>query len=144
MSPYVRKGFIKFNYIAYVNFLWHLFAIRFWWMYHMIHNGLHFTDFVLLRLRSSTMNLSTVIQVSDLLILSNYLLCNYLHSANKCILDYLTKLWYHARIMQERELGEKIYFCIDTSFFLYSYTTLKGCHDSWMVSSIHLSLCRAN
>jgi hypothetical protein len=25
--------------------------------------------------------------------------------------------------MQERELGEKIYFCIDTCFFLYSYTT---------------------
>jgi hypothetical protein len=94
-------------------------------MYHMIHNGLYFTDFFLLWLRSSTMNLSVIIQVSDLLILSNYLLCNYLHSVNKCILDYLTKLWYHARIMQERELGEKVYFCIDTSFFLYSYTTWK-------------------
>jgi hypothetical protein len=125
-------------------FLCHLFAIRFWWMYHMIHNGLYFTDFVLLWLRSSTMNLSIIIQVSDLLILSNYLLCNYLYSVNKCILDYLIKLWYHAGIMQERELGEKIYFCIDASFFLYSYTTLKDCHDSWKVTSIHLSLCRAN
>jgi len=27
--------------------------------------------------------------------------------------------------MQERELEEKIYFCIDTSFFLYSYTSWK-------------------
>jgi hypothetical protein len=71
------------------------------------------------------MNLSINIQVSDLLILSNYLLCSYLHSLNKCIVDYLTKLWYHARIMQERDLGEKVYFCIDTSFFLYSYTTWK-------------------
>jgi hypothetical protein len=40
------------------------------------------------------MNLSIIIQVWHLLIFfDDDLLCNYLHYVNKCILDYLTKLY---------------------------------------------------
>jgi hypothetical protein len=51
-----------------------------------------FYRFVFTMIEIKYRELSIIIQVSDLLILSNYLLCNYLHSVNKCILDYLTKL----------------------------------------------------
>jgi hypothetical protein len=94
MNPYVIKSSIKFSSIAYVNFLYHLFVVQgfgecIMWSMMVCILQILFSMIEIIYI----MNLSIIIQVWHLLIFFDDLLCNYLHCVNKCILDYLTKLY---------------------------------------------------